>query len=326
MPLDDRDLELLSAYIDNALTAEERAGIESRLAADAALRQELERLRLTKNLIGTLPTLRPPRPLTVTRAMVTPHVLRFPATVAFSALSAAAAVIVLLAGVILLSTTQDAPPDALSVAQFPTVAATVIELTPTDNVEMFAQQQEEEQAVDQSAQPTGDAFNAVPAALPTMTLADAMGGELAGAAAAAELPAPIPQGTLVPETVLPYGGVVVTTEAQAAAADIIAPSLRQAESATMEGDAALELAPMGAMVVTETFTPAPTLAPPTPTLAPSATLLPTRTPIPTLAPTATPIPEPTAARGDGSSVGIALIIIAALLFVLSATAFVRRNG
>lgn len=325
MPLDDRDLELLSAYIDNALTAEERAGIESRLAADAALRQELERLRLTKNLIGTLPTLRPPRPLTVTRAMVTPHVLRFPATVAFSALSAAAAVIVLLAGVILLSTTQDAPPDALSVAQFPTVAATVIELTPTDNVEMFAQQQEEEQAADQSAQPTGDAFNAMPAALPTMTLAEATGGELAGAAAA-ELPAPIPQGTLVPETILPFGGVVVTTEAQEAAADIIAPSLRQAESATMEGDAALELAPMGAMVVTETFTPAPTLAPPTSTLAPSATLLPTRTPMPTIAPTATPIPEPAAARGDGSSVGIALIIIAALLFVLSATAFMRRNG
>ncbi len=324
MPLDDRDLELLSAYIDNALTAEERAGIESRLAADAALRQELERLRLTKNLIGALPMLQPPRPLTVTRAMVTPHVLRFPATVAFSALSAAAAVIMLLAGVILLSTTQELDETALSVAQAPTAAATLIELTATDSVQVYAQQ-EEEQAASQAAQPTGDAFNAVPAALPTTTLAEATGGELAGAAAA-ELPAPIPQGTLVPETILPFGGVVVTTEAQDAAADIIAPSLRQAESATAEPDVALELAPMAAMIASETPTLAPTLAPATFTLEPSATLLPTRTPMPTSAPTATPIPEPAAARGDGSSVGIALIIIAALLFVLSATAFMRRNG
>jgi len=320
MPLDDRDLELLSAYIDNALTAEERAGIESRLAADAALRQELERLRLTNNLIGALPMLQPPRPLTVTRAMVTPHVLRFPATVAFSALSAAAAVIMLLAGVILLSTTQELDETALSVAQAPTAAATLIELTATEAVQLYAQQEEE-----QAAQPTGDAFNAVPAALPTTTLAEATGGELAGAAAA-ELPAPIPQGTLVPETILPFGGVVVTTEAQDAAADSIAPSLRQAESATAEPDVALELAPMAAMIASETPTLAPTLAPPTFTLEPSATLLPTRTPMPTSAPTATPIPEPAAARGDGSSVGIALIIIAALLFVLSATAFMRRNG
>lgn len=320
MPLDDRDLELLSAYIDNALTAEERAGIESRLAADAALRQELERLRLTKNLIGALPMLQPPRPLTVTRAMVTPHVLRFPATVAFSALSAAAAVIMLLAGVILLSTTQELDETAQSVAQAPTAAATLIELTATDSVQLYAQQEEE-----QAAQPTGDAFNAVPVALPTTTLAEATGGELAGAAAA-ELPAPIPQGTLVPETILPFDGVVVTTEAQDAAADIIAPSLRQAESATAEPDVALELAPMAAMIASETPTLAPTLAPATFTLEPSATLLPTRTPMPTSAPTATPIPEPAAARGDGSSVGIALIIIAALLFVLSATAFMRRNG
>jgi len=321
MPLDDRDLELLSAYLDNALTAEERAGVESRLAADADLRLELERLRLTKNLIGALPTLRPPRPLTVTRAMLTPRVLSFPATVAFSAISAAAAVIVLLAGVVLLSTTQSAPSESLGVAQFPTAAATIISLTATENVQLFAQ--EEAQLASPPAVAT-EALNAVPAStlvVATVDIAAASG--LAGGEAAAELPAPAPLATL-----LPYDGVEASAEgaAQDSAADLLAPAMRQAESVTPEPDAAVaqELAPLAA--VAATTTPARTLLPPTPSPAPSATLLPTRTPLPTLEPTATPIPAPITAPGDASSVGIALIIIAALLFLLSAAVFIRRNG
>ncbi len=284
MPLDDRDLELLSAYLDNALTAEERAGVESRLAADADLRLELERLRLTKNLIGALPTLRPPRPLTVTREMLRPpRVLYFPATVAFSAISAAAAVIVLLAGVVLLSTTQSAPTESLGVAQFPTAAATVISVTATENVQLFAQ--EEAQLASPPAVAT-EALNAVPAStlvVATVDIAAASG--LAGGEAAAELPAPAPLATL-----LPYDGVEASAEgaAQDSAADLLAPAMRQAESVTPEPDAAVaqELAPLAA--VAATTTPAPTLLPPTPSSAPSATLLPTRTPLPTLEPTAAP--------------------------------------
>ncbi len=326
MPLDDRDLELLSAYLDNALTAEERAGVESRLAADADLRLELERLRLTKNLIGALPTLRPPRPLTVTRAMLTPRVLSFPATVAFSAISAAAAVIVLLAGVVLLSTTQSAPSESLGVAQFPTAAATIISLTATENVQLFAQ--EEAQLASPPVLAT-EALNAVPAStlvVATVDIAAASG--LAGGEAAAELPAPAPLGTLEQGTILPFGVIEPTAEhdAQDSAADLIEPSMRQAESPTPETDAAaaLELAPMAALAATAT--PAPTLLPPTSSPAPSATLLPTRTPLPPIEPTAAPIPAPITTRGDASSVGIALIIIAALLFLLSAAVFIRRNG
>ncbi len=68
--LNGNDLELLSAYLDGALTASERADLEARLQTDASLRRELERLRATKALIGSLPTLSPPRDLRLTRAMV----------------------------------------------------------------------------------------------------------------------------------------------------------------------------------------------------------------------------------------------------------------
>ena len=60
--LNGNDLELLSAYLDGALSDEERAALEARLQSDAALRRELDRLRATVALIKTLPTLSTPRP------------------------------------------------------------------------------------------------------------------------------------------------------------------------------------------------------------------------------------------------------------------------
>jgi anti-sigma factor RsiW len=51
--------ELLSAYLDGELDAEERARLETRLAADAGLRAELEALRRTVALVRDLP----PQPL-----------------------------------------------------------------------------------------------------------------------------------------------------------------------------------------------------------------------------------------------------------------------
>jgi len=312
MPLDERDLDLLSAYLDNALTTEERAQVESRLAAEPDLRRELERLRLTSSLIGTLPTLRPPRPLTLTRQMVTPRVLVFPATVAFSAISAAAAIIVLMVGVLLLSTGRE-DSSLTFVVNLPTNTA--------QTADLFSQDAQEE-AADQTA--ATEIFNfAIQATLPasTPTLIGTL-GEAGGAAAPVE-----------PEA-MPLLGTLAPTAAEAMDDGLAEDSaMRRMESPTAE-IAAMEIAPFAAQAITDTPSPLPTRAIPTVTLPPSpmptqmlpsATLQPSSTPFPS--PTSTPIPpQPAATVGDGSSIGVALIVIAALLFGLSATAFMRRRG
>jgi len=53
--------ELLSAYIDGQLGAEERARLEAQLAIDPALRAELDALRRTVALVRDLPTVAVPR-------------------------------------------------------------------------------------------------------------------------------------------------------------------------------------------------------------------------------------------------------------------------
>ncbi|MGQ9927141.1 MAG: anti-sigma factor family protein [Chloroflexaceae bacterium] len=63
--LSDSDLELLSAYIDNALSVAERTNLERRLAADPRLRAELEELQATTQLLRQLAPVRPPRSFTL---------------------------------------------------------------------------------------------------------------------------------------------------------------------------------------------------------------------------------------------------------------------
>ncbi len=53
--------ELLSAYLDGQLAAEERARLEAQLATDPALRTELEALRRTVALVRNLPRVPAPR-------------------------------------------------------------------------------------------------------------------------------------------------------------------------------------------------------------------------------------------------------------------------
>jgi len=59
--LSDRDLELLSAYLDGELDDRERSDLESRLAGEAPLREALAELRATVELVRELPRLRAPR-------------------------------------------------------------------------------------------------------------------------------------------------------------------------------------------------------------------------------------------------------------------------
>ena len=64
------ELNMLSAYLDNALEAEELEKLKSRLEQDSGLRQKLENLRQTKVLINLLDRVSAPRNYTLTPDMV----------------------------------------------------------------------------------------------------------------------------------------------------------------------------------------------------------------------------------------------------------------
>jgi hypothetical protein len=126
--LPERDIELLSAYLDDALTPAERAELDVRLQAETSLRQELDALRQTVNAIRALPTLKPPRPLTLTPAQVRPRgqVRALPTG---WRMASVAAVVVLLVGVgaLLISRTERATPQ---IASAPTALAPAQDVTP----------------------------------------------------------------------------------------------------------------------------------------------------------------------------------------------------
>jgi hypothetical protein len=56
-----RDIELLSAYLDNQLSSKDRTQLETRLKTDPALRKELQELNRTRLLLRQLPRIRAPR-------------------------------------------------------------------------------------------------------------------------------------------------------------------------------------------------------------------------------------------------------------------------
>ena len=74
--LSERDAELLSAYLDEQLSAAERAELEARLQSDSELRAELIALRQTLRLVRELPTLRAPRDLRLRPEQVAPEIGR----------------------------------------------------------------------------------------------------------------------------------------------------------------------------------------------------------------------------------------------------------
>ena len=65
----DRDLELLSAYLDNELSPAERRKLERRLTDDPKLQATLAELRTVKTRLAALPKVKPPRNFTLTPAM-----------------------------------------------------------------------------------------------------------------------------------------------------------------------------------------------------------------------------------------------------------------
>ncbi|MQA00435.1 MAG: hypothetical protein GEU80_14090 [Dehalococcoidia bacterium] len=60
--------ERLSAFLDDELTADQRAAVEAELAADASMRAELEELRGVQQMLASLGEVRAPRPFTLAAA------------------------------------------------------------------------------------------------------------------------------------------------------------------------------------------------------------------------------------------------------------------
>lgn len=107
--LSDQDADLLSAYIDGMLGAEEQTQLEARLSQDTFLRSELAAMRQTVRWLNELPALQAPRNFTITPEMVAePTTQGKPANVIplyrrgwFPIASAAAAVFVVVIGLAL---------------------------------------------------------------------------------------------------------------------------------------------------------------------------------------------------------------------------------
>jgi anti-sigma factor RsiW len=68
--MNQRDLELLSSYLDGQLTPSDSARLESRLKSDGQLVAALDDLRAARTLLRQLPKRRAPRNFTLTRKMV----------------------------------------------------------------------------------------------------------------------------------------------------------------------------------------------------------------------------------------------------------------
>ncbi|MCC6501425.1 MAG: hypothetical protein IT313_14250 [Anaerolineales bacterium] len=68
--MNQRDLELLSSYLDGQLTPSDSARLETRLNSDGQLASTLDDLRAARTLLRQLPKRRAPRNFTLTRKMV----------------------------------------------------------------------------------------------------------------------------------------------------------------------------------------------------------------------------------------------------------------
>lgn len=332
----DRDLELLSAYLDGALSDADRAALEARLQADVELRAALEELRTTVALIKGLPTLRAPRSFALTPEMVGQRPdargrarwLIFPTSAAFSALSAAAAVILLVFGALLLSDsrlfeTNTGVPQAAQVAFEATTAAPAARTLATSAPAITASPE-----TSQAVMPAGAAVGAAEeqAELADDTIAgtvdppiNAFGGN-AG-------PAPDSRAASAVES--------ASGAAPAVAADALEAPEGQTFAAQPEdaAEAPLAMAPLPTMSVMQaTASPMPTMAPPTSSPTASATLAatqtpaPTETPLPSATPTVTPTPAIAEVSPSTDSIsGLLLIGLALLLGALALATTIARG-
>lgn len=340
--LTERDLDLLSAYIDGTLSPTERAELEARLQTDAELRRELATLRATVDLVKGLPTLRAPRDFTLTPQMVRrpPRILT---SAAFSALSVAAAVMLFVLGSAFLLNSR-VPPTNLSgnqVALLATAASTQAPLAaaPLENATTAPE-------LDEAPTVTDGILNAVPIS-PQGTFAEpplAMMATSSGESYSYAEPGTQAEGETMSdaaETEMEMQRSFMATETEATQAEemadmssaAMAPPSDAADTSAGAGaaaDTSSAFVQQATALPTETPTHTPTAtATFTPSPSPTATLSPTSTPTATLQPTPIPTPEPVVGFDSigSSGIGAGLIVMAVLLLGLAlVTTIIRRRA
>jgi anti-sigma factor RsiW len=336
MMVTDQDYELLSGYIDNALTAAERQALEARLAAEPALRAELEALRGTVALLRGMPVFKAPRDFTLTPAMVArPEPMLdvvpkrraqpFYLSPVFSAAAAAAAFLLVALSTVLLnldSPLRESAPAAIALQATVVVSAqfeALITATPpgSDTVAGAAaarptqtasvEQETQDAAIPLTADPNAMLFSseAAATALPEagMQMAPAGAADSAQEEALTFTPeiAPLnfaaPAGTLPP----PVDGIITGSAADSAPATA---------SMAREGDPG-------------TATPAPTQ----PAML-AATMAPQGTPVAVLPPAvAAPVPSPATTTSSSPFVPLVLLGAGVLLGLLAIlTTLLRRRA
>ncbi len=139
-PLSDRDLEILSAYLDGELHPSERDALEARLARDETLRVVLDELRANRLLLRQAPRLKAPRSFTLDPAVfgqrypwwrraLFGNLLQVSGT-----LGAAAAIVLIAIGLVMNIDQQPtqvvSPPTGLEVASQPTQITPLSTATP----------------------------------------------------------------------------------------------------------------------------------------------------------------------------------------------------
>ncbi len=138
-PLSDRDLEMLSAYLDGELRPSEEVALEARLAREEALRAVLEDLRANRLLLRQAPRLKAPRSFALDPAVFGQ---RYPwwqraffgnLLQISGALGAAAAIVLIVIGLVMNMSQQTAPAvspsPALEVAAQPTQVTLLLTAT-----------------------------------------------------------------------------------------------------------------------------------------------------------------------------------------------------
>ncbi len=309
--LSENDLELLSAYLDGALSESERAALEARLQAEPELQRELARLRATVDLVGTLPTLTPPRPLTLTPRMVRrPSVLT---SATFSMLSTAAAVILLVIGAALFTTAQNNPGAPASAA-----LSRIVAILPTDTLPALT---------GTSAKLAGNASEAnVP--LTQATEAQAQNDFLQAAPTETQQLLFSAQSPQESDADQQAQNGVIQPQAQSALDNspsaATPPPIQQAaslamSSGTVGGAAGAAVAPAPAVVQLPTDTPTPANTP-TNTPSSTATASPTDTATPTPVPVLTSLPS-----AETGTVGIGLIAAAIVLLIAAVVTTILRR-
>jgi hypothetical protein len=205
--LNDDDLELLSAYIDNQLVAEERGALEERLRREPRLRTALEELRGTVAVLRDLEPLRPPRSFVLDPVAFAPRPspwfgwMRLGATLAsvLLALTFAADLIRLGGGAV--STSAPLPAAAPTAAAAPAAAERSALTAPTAAPAAMSGAAEAPTAAPAAALPapaaTPEATAAPDAAAPTAEPAPTVAAE-AQQAPAIELPTAAPAATAAP--------------------------------------------------------------------------------------------------------------------------------